>query len=139
MLSMAAAPTGTPKGPFVLLVEDEDSLRQALAQKLEAENFRVVHAASVTEALNKARNQRFACVLIDWKLGPSTAEDIISEIRDNPNSENFKTPLAVVSGHLDRFVIEVIRTKINKVFVKPFKTQVLLDWVREVTGFKKAA
>ncbi|MEW4490589.1 sigma-54 dependent transcriptional regulator [Thalassoglobus sp. JC818] len=52
----------------ILIVEDEDIIRNTLAEFLEAEGFDVTQAASVTEGLNKAREQDYQVAICDIQL-----------------------------------------------------------------------
>jgi signal transduction histidine kinase/CheY-like chemotaxis protein len=67
----------------VLLVEDDDVLRQALALVLEENNVRVTSTATIDGALKALHESTFACVVLDLKLGDGRGESLLQTIASN--------------------------------------------------------
>jgi DNA-binding response OmpR family regulator len=112
----------------ILLIEDDEDLGETLAAYLEMHYFSVIRAKSEKEATLKLRNQEFFCVLVDIKLSEGSGEGVIRFIRTN-NHPGFKknVPIYMLSGHLDKHVIERNLKLVNGAFVKPFSMDSLLE------------
>lgn len=59
----------TPTKKFVLVVEDDDAAREAVALYLEHSGFRVASSASAEEALQLAAGDNPGLAVCDWHLG----------------------------------------------------------------------
>src|SRR6188508_2195625 len=65
----------------ILVVEDEPTLRETLADALEADGFRVVRAADGREALTRFRGERPDLVLLDLMLPELSGIEVTRIIR----------------------------------------------------------
>jgi DNA-binding response OmpR family regulator len=65
----------------ILVVEDETTLRETLADALEAEGFQVVQAGDVREALDRFRSDRPDLVLLDLMLPELSGIEVCRIIR----------------------------------------------------------
>ena len=65
----------------ILVVEDETTLRETLADALDAEGFRVVQAADGREALARFRGDRPDLVLLDLMLPELSGVEVCRIIR----------------------------------------------------------
>ena len=65
----------------ILVVDDETTLRETLADALEAEGFRVVEAADGREALARFRAERPDLVLLDLMLPELSGVEVCRIIR----------------------------------------------------------
>ncbi len=63
----------------ILIVEDEDNLRNLLGELLEAEGYHCVSAASCAEASEMVRTQSISCGLIDLGLPDGNGLDLLPE------------------------------------------------------------
>jgi signal transduction histidine kinase/CheY-like chemotaxis protein len=68
----------------VLLVEDHEATRVALAQLLRARGFQTVTAASMAEARNLARADHFDILISDIGLPDGSGYDLMAELRGRP-------------------------------------------------------
>lgn len=64
----------------ILLVEDDRQLRQTIQSLLELEGFAVATAADGQEALERARRDRPALVLLDWGLPILSGAEVATAI-----------------------------------------------------------
>ena len=55
-------------GERILIVEDEDLMRELLTKILAGENYRIYQASSAEEALKSMQDQAFDLVLTDLRL-----------------------------------------------------------------------
>lgn len=122
------------KKPAILLVEDDPSLKETVVELLEGDSeFRVITAGSLPEASTKVQNQKFSCIILDWHLREGqTSEKLIRTIRQESKaqrSQNFDTPIIILSGALNTVIINKIMLMVDSILVKPFQPDQLLSQV----------
>lgn len=111
----------------VLLVEDDGELTQSMTGLLGNHNYNVVSATNAREAIMKLKKQEFCCVITDIKLANGSGEEVIEYLRKSKKLEmNENVPIIVVSGFLDKALIEKIMSQVNGALVKPFKAEALI-------------
>src|SRR5580700_10806704 len=67
----------------ILLVEDEENLRQAIRMNLEMEGYEIEEADTGGKALKKAVEQRFNLIILDVMLPEMDGFDVCQKIRMN--------------------------------------------------------
>ncbi|MDO9068021.1 MAG: response regulator transcription factor [Deltaproteobacteria bacterium] len=67
--------------PPVLIVEDDQKLARIVRAYLEGADFRVAHASSVSEALNKLHEELPLAVILDLGLPDGSGEELCQEIK----------------------------------------------------------
>ena len=120
-----------PKNPL-LLVEDEADLVEALSERLEMAGYDVLHCDRVSTALTMLRNQKFSCILLDLHLEQGSGEQVVDAVRSDKRQPNFKTPILVISGHIDREIVRSLGKQINGALVKPFGKEELLQKIQSL-------
>ena len=65
----------------LLIVDDDNPLRDRLARAMEKKGFKVIQADSVKQGINKAKNEPPAFAVVDLRLGDGNGLDVIKEIR----------------------------------------------------------
>jgi len=78
----AAAPSQGPREATVLIVEDEDALRQPVSKMLRKSGFDVLEAADGTEAIEllRARTSEIGVVLLDLTIPGASSADVVAEV-----------------------------------------------------------
>ncbi|MGA3093517.1 MAG: response regulator [Terriglobales bacterium] len=115
--------------PKVLLVDDNDQLRRVLQRVLENNNFEVVPAASVTEALTQIVAQKFDVLITDLHMpGPGDGFSVVTAMRHaQPEALTL-----VVSGFPDvQGAMSAILLQADEVLVKPFDVKKLAELIRQ--------
>ena len=80
----------------VLIVDDERGIRETLRGVLEDEGFEVEAAATGEACLNAAREQKFACILLDIWLGDGIdGLETLQKLRE----EGSDAAVVMISGH----------------------------------------
>ena len=65
--------------PRILVVDDDEGIRENIAELLDAEDYRVISAANADEALRILKSQKFDLLLTDFQMpGPNGVELIES-------------------------------------------------------------
>src|ERR1700687_4136239 len=121
----------------VLLVDDDDAVRDMMSQSLESKGFEVVAVGGVTEALKCIATESFEVLITDLHM-PSEGDafTVISAMR---HSQPAALTL-LVSGHPDvKSAMEAIILEADEIVVKPFGVKHLAELVRERLRTQKPA
>ena len=131
-----AADVGAPAwalaggGERILVVEDEDTVRDFAVRALKRSGYVVFAAANVSEALRvfNEQNREFDLVFSDVVLPDGSGVQLIQEIMD----EKPDLPILLSSGHADdKSRWETIRDRGLPFIPKPYSLPELLRTVRE--------
>lgn len=90
-MEQAAAPyqfASAPKGPVtILVVDDEEPIRNALKRFLTQQGYEVTTAASGGEATDALHRQKIACVLLDVRMPDANGIDLVPKVLEiEPNA-----------------------------------------------------
>ena len=112
----------------ILLVDDEDDLREALAEQLVAtEDFDVFEAATGAEAVELCKCNLFDLVILDVGLPDTDGRELCKRLR----KQGVKCPVVMLTGHdTDADTILGLDSGANDYITKPFKFPVLLARLR---------
>jgi two-component system KDP operon response regulator KdpE len=115
-------------GPALLIVEDEEPARHALAEYLERRGYDVYQAASAHEAIRQWDAHRADAVLLDLGLPDLDGVDVIRRIRREAT-----TPIIVLSARGDeRDKIDGLEAGADDYLTKPFAMDELNARIRAV-------
>ena len=113
----------------ILVIDDDDSLRDTIAMMLEQDGFRAVLSADGRDGFDKAITSKPDLVLVDLRLPGMTGTEICKQLR----AANVKTPIIVLSAlgdELDKVLLLEIGA--DDYMVKPFGTRELMARIRAV-------
>lgn len=119
----------------ILVIDDDDSLRETIGLMLEQENFKVTLCGDGREGFEKALTLKPDLLLVDLRLPGMGGTEICKQLRES----KFKTPIIVLSAIGDE-VDKVLLLEIgaDDYVVKPFGRRELLARIRallrRVTG-----
>lgn len=122
-------PTEPPVAHKILLVDDDDAVRDMMSATLEHKGFEVIAAASVTEALRHIATHRFDALITDLHMpNPGDGFTVVSAMRHSqPNALTL-----LVSGHPDvQSAMDAILLEADEIIVKPFEAGKLADLIHE--------
>lgn len=114
--------------PAILLVDDNDDVRNGLREGLEGNDFEVVTAASVTQALSLIVARHFDVLITDLHMpDPGDGFAVVTAMRHaQPEALTL-----VVSGFPDvQEAMAAILLHADQILVKPFKISELADLIR---------
>ena len=69
----------------LLIVDDDNPLRDRLSRAMEKKGFKVIQADSVKQGISKAKNAPPAFAVVDLRLGDGNGLEVIKEIRKVKN------------------------------------------------------
>jgi DNA-binding response OmpR family regulator len=111
----------------ILLVDDDTTLRETLAEQLGRDGFAATHAASAAAALDAVRAALFDIVLLDVGLPDADGRDVCRRLRDH----GVRAPIIMLTGaDTDADTIRGLESGANDYVSKPFKFAVLLARIR---------
>ncbi|MFT3923827.1 MAG: ATP-binding protein [Myxococcales bacterium] len=87
--------SSTAQGRTVLVVDDEERIRELIARLLEMAGHRVVTAANASQAITAAEKQPFDTMLVDIVLGSDDELDAVGRLREMQARAHF----VVMSGY----------------------------------------
>lgn len=125
-----------PSNKLVLIVDDDDSIRELLEFIVKKEGFKVEKAANGKEALEKAKKINPDLIILDLMLPGYGGFEILKTLQEYDTSH---IPIIVITGkYMDRTTTEIIKQEPNvKEFIeKPIKTQVLAATLHKILGTK---
>ncbi len=116
----------TPK--TILIIDDDDDLREALAEQLALhEAFRPVQAATATEGIRLGRESRADLILLDVDLPDMDGREACRALR----SAGVTTPIVMLTGQSsDADTVMGLDAGANDYITKPFRFAVLLARIR---------
>ncbi|GAO03683.1 response regulator [Anaeromyxobacter sp. PSR-1] len=115
-------------GPRVLVVDDNDALRENLAECLEAEGYAVDPAPSGAAALERLEHGPLpAVILLDLMMPGMDGAALAAAVRGDPRWAGIR--LVVTTGHS---VSRVRDLPVDAVLMKPFGVEELLAVLKRV-------
>lgn len=127
-----AIDTAGPGCHSVLVVEDDEGLREGLRDLLEMDGFEVLTAENGATALQLLdRAERPCLVLLDLMMPVMDGWTFMDAVRQRPGTTVAPLPVVVVSAVADQSVAQSLRTLYNCPLVrKPFDPEAILRLAR---------
>jgi two-component system phosphate regulon response regulator PhoB len=117
--------------PYLLVVEDEDSLSTLLQYNLDKEGYRVTLTADGEEALIMIEEKQPDLIILDWMLPTVSGIEVCRRLRQRAETRNIPIIILTARGEeSDR--IRGLDTGADDYVVKPFSMSELCARVRAV-------
>jgi CheY-like chemotaxis protein len=117
--------------PVILVVDDDGPILVLMRNLLKEFGFQAVTAATGPEAIDAARQQQPALVLLDWNMPGMTGDQVIRTLRGEPGLD--KLPILILSGerlsHADLASLGA-----DGAVQKPFDVMLLINQIRHYVG-----
>jgi two-component SAPR family response regulator len=111
----------------ILIVDDDDTLRQSLVMLLQSEGHEVTEAADGEKAIEQARQHYFDLVLCDVRMPGIDGIETISRLRDSIDDAHF----VVMTGYAsEEAPIKALRLGVDDYLTKPFDIPIFLEKIR---------
>ncbi len=124
----------------ILIVDDEDSLLEILADVLKDEGYRVVTAANGKDGLAKVEAERPDLILTDFMMPIAGGRDLIREARSLPGNETL--PIIMMSESSEKIIALPAQLEANgrtEFLRKPFQLEALLPVIERLIGKGESA
>jgi DNA-binding response OmpR family regulator len=112
----------------VLIVEDDDHMREALQEMLSEAGYRVITAEDGLEALDWISRVRVDLVVVDILMPGLDGPELIKRLRES--SQWATVPIMVLSGYAD--LTRYRDLPVDSVQTKPFKLSDFLEKVEQL-------
>ncbi len=127
----------------ILIVDDEPDSRLLLRRRLEANRFAVVEAGEGPQALEKAKKEKPALIVLDLKMPGMDGIEVYKKLRGEPETDAvpviFLTGVGSGTVMTEQSVSLIASTKHGAelsgsyaVLTKPYNAQDLLDMIRKM-------
>ena len=117
----------------VLLAEDEDDIRRALALSLAKTSCSVVEVNSAADALKALEDGRFDLIISDVLMPGGGARSILQALADH----SYRPPVVVITGKQEQRAMDELRAAGAATCVqKPFELRRLMDVVEELLSLR---
>ena len=122
--SSSAKSVESPDRPIVFVVDDDASMRQALARLLQSVQLQVEVFASPQEFLQSDRPNVPGCLVLDVRLPGVSGLDFQAELA----KADIRIPIVFITGHGDiPMTVRAMKAGAVDFLAKPFRDQDLLD------------
>jgi DNA-binding response OmpR family regulator len=123
-------------GRKILIVDDDQDIRQLLGHRLKAQGFEAVFAGDAISAVNQARKEQPDLILLDLSL-PAGDGYIVDRLKAMPALEGI--PVIVVSARDPQTEEErLAQSGADAFFRKPFDYDQLLTAISRALGLRPA-
>lgn len=129
MVTSAPTPTRFERPPIVLVVEDDDALREFLRIAL-SEEFEVVDAESGEVAMELVRRSMPDVIVLDVMLPGASGLDIVRRVRADPALAHI--PVLVMTAFSEIEPAEAEAAGASDFLAKPFDVGELIAAVKEL-------
>lgn len=111
----------------ILVVEDEQEIRELMALHLLRQGFKVRECASAEEAQSELQKQKFHLVILDWMLPGISGFDFLQQIKQTISAPNV---LMVTAKTEAQDIVSGLESGADDYLTKPFDPGVFMARVR---------
>ncbi|MHB9133068.1 MAG: response regulator transcription factor [Armatimonadota bacterium] len=122
----------------ILVVDDEQDIRQLITLILEADGYEVEQAASGVEGLKALDRNEFDLMVLDIMMPEMDGWEVCRQVKSRPRTKDLPVLLLTVRNQpLDRVIgLEVVHA--DDYLTKPFDQHQLLRAVQKLISFKSS-
>jgi FixJ family two-component response regulator len=115
------------KAKLVVVVDDDDSIRSAVQDLLDAVGFQARGFESAEEFLKSGKQQETACLIADIRMPGMSGLELQAQL----NAERCRIPIIFITAHGDeKMRMQALRAGAVEFMAKPFDDEALLENVR---------
>ena len=115
------------KTKFVVIVDDDDSMRSAVQDLLEAVGLPAQGFASAEEFLKSGKHHQTTCLITDIRMPGMSGLELQAKL----NAERCRIPTIFITAHGDeKMRMQALRAGAVEFLAKPFDDDALLESVR---------
>jgi FixJ family two-component response regulator len=115
------------KTKLVVVVDDDDSIRSAVQDLLDAVGLPARAFESAEEFLRSGKQQETACLIADIRMPGMSGLELQAQL----NAEHCRIPIIFITAHGDeKMRMQALRAGAVEFMAKPFNDEALLESVR---------
>jgi FixJ family two-component response regulator len=112
---------------FVAIVDDDESMLDALKGLLKEAGFEARAFASAEEFLHSGEQRHTGCLIVDIRMPGMSGLDLQTRLK----ADNIDIPIIFITAHGDEHMrMKALRSGAAEFLAKPFDDEVLLESVR---------
>ncbi len=115
----------------VLVVDDEEHIRNILEYNLRLEGFEVYLAENGRTALERARQKKPDVILLDWMMPEMDGLEVLSELKRDKTTEHIPVFMLTAKG-MSSDVGQALLKGADDYIVKPFEPEKVGEIVRYI-------
>ena len=116
--------------PVILVVDDDEAVRDSLSNMMESEGFEVRAFANGRDLLNEASLPAIGCMVVDYNMPAMNGLELVGALR----GRGVSIPAILITGNPAKHVRDHAAAIAVLVVEKPLLGSYLLDCVREAGG-----
>ena len=116
----------------ILVVDDEATIREVLADLFKLHKIGCDGAAGPEEALSLLARNRYSLIFLDYHLGKEKAPDVIGRLREKCGP----APIVLLTGSGDLDECDPQKIGVTELVRKPFPLATVLDLVKRYLELK---
>ena len=113
----------------ILVVDDEEHIRNILEYNLKLDGFEVHLAQNGRTALEHARNTKLDVILLDWMMPEMDGLEVLSQLKCDKRTENIPVFMLTAKG-MGSDVGKALYAGADDYIVKPFEPKELGETIR---------
>jgi DNA-binding NtrC family response regulator len=121
---MSFKKTGKAK-PNVLIVDDEEDIRNMIAFEFELKGYNVIEAADGIEAMDRLKSTPVDLVVSDVRMPRGDGKSLLTKIQ----AMSEQPPIVMISGYTDLAASEALNLGASRFVSKPFD---IIPFVQEL-------
>lgn len=122
----------------ILIIEDEEDIRELVRYNLEREKFKVDEAESAEEGLKIAARNQPDLILLDLMLPGKDGMQVCRELKQNDDTRDIPVVMMTAKGE-ESDIVAGLELGAEDYIVKPFSPKVLVARIKAVLRRKTAA
>jgi FixJ family two-component response regulator len=126
----------TDSDPIVFVVDDDESVRDAVRRLIASVGLRVETFGSTREFLDGKRPEAPSCLVLDVRLPDVSGLELQRDLA----AANVHIPIIFITGHADvPMTVRAMKAGAVEFLTKPFRGQELLDAIQEAIAKDRVA
>ena len=124
----------TPQSPKILVIDDEEDIRESLETLFSLEGYIVDMAVNGGDGLKKLENRDYDLVLLDLMMPDRSGMDVLREMRERDRD----TPVFMITAYgSTQVAVDALKTGANDYFQKPWDNEKLLIEVDRIISKRR--
>ncbi|MBN2203251.1 MAG: response regulator [Candidatus Aenigmarchaeota archaeon] len=116
----------------LMVVDDEESIRELVKAIFENEGFKVIVASSGLECLEELKKERPDLILLDMMMPKMSGRVTLEKIRADPKTKDIKVAFLTVARFSEVGLESLKKMNISDYITKPFDNDELLKRVKKI-------
>lgn len=118
----------------IMIVDDEESIRELVGAVLEAEGYDVITASDGSDCLQKLKTVKPDLILLDMMMPGISGRETCEKIRADPKTKNIKVIFVTVARFSEAGKDTLTKLKVQDYVTKPFDNADLIARVKKALG-----